>query len=155
MIFFVNEIVESSAGAVAAGASGTCIGERRHSSTATQDLNEYIYSVPEDNDAIIEDDDVFEMEPAEAAAEAAELAAKAAASAASSEAKRRTQSLGSLTAEPKSPRKVSFFSPSMKWLREWKCCPFIHQTGLFIIDRFIHNQGPDFLCIYRIYMSWG
>ena len=71
--------------------------------------------MPEDNDAIIEDDDVFEMDPASTTASAAAAAAAAAASSAASaeasaiDAKRRTQSLGSLSAEPKSPRKVPPF----------------------------------------------
>lgn len=78
------------------------IGEstRRHSST-TQDLNEFIYSVAEEVDAdVADDDDVFEMDsngggPGSSSSDAA------------SDAKRRTQSLGSLSgAEPKSPRKV-------------------------------------------------
>ena len=97
------------------------INERRHSSTATQDLNEYIYSVSEDHD-VNEDDDVFEMEPCESGAGGGSGAGvssianqppssgSALAAASASEVKRRTQSLGSLSGEPKSPRKVRLLS---------------------------------------------
>ena len=81
---------------------------RRHSST-TQDLNEYIYSVAEEADPldVADDDDVFEMDSSGVAGSSSTSAA-AAAAAAAIDAKRRTQSLGSLSggSEPKSPRKV-------------------------------------------------
>ena len=80
---------------------------RRHSST-TQDLNEYIYSVAEEADPldVADDDDVFEMDSSGVAGSSSTSAAAAAAAAI--DAKRRTQSLGSLSggSEPKSPRKV-------------------------------------------------
>lgn len=91
--------------------SGQSIGERRHSSS-TQDLNEYIYSVAEeqlDTEVAADDDDVFEMEPGgsgEGPAVPGNSTSGSGGGGASSEAKRRTQSLGSLSGEPKSPRKV-------------------------------------------------
>ena len=86
------------------------IEERRHSST-TQDINDYIYSEEQD----VDDDDVFEMEPSGGGAEPSAVPGNSTSSSTgsavggaerASEAKRRTQSLGSLTGEPKSPRKV-------------------------------------------------
>ena len=115
----------NAAGAASAAAAGArdSIDERRHSSTATQDLNDYIFST-EDADANVDDDDVFETEPTAASDGAAgggggggsEASAPlppsngsgggGGAALSASEAKRRTQSLGSLSGEPKSPRKV-------------------------------------------------
>ena len=117
-IFGLDDVIETSAvptslgpnnsgaqGAVAtvAAVCRESVDERRHSSTAAQDLNEYIYSVAEDHDAAIEDDDVFEMGTTEAnllllPGNSGAVSAR--------DAKRRTQSLGSLSGEPKSPRKV-------------------------------------------------
>lgn len=101
------------AGTSVATASRQSIEERRHSSTA-HDLTDYIYAEEPDGD-VADDDDVFEMEPSSGGAERAGLLGNSTSSSAgsgaggaerSSEAKRRTQSLGSLTGEPKSPRKV-------------------------------------------------
>lgn len=79
------------------------VGERRRSSV-TQDLTEYTYSVAEEPDAeVADDDDVFEVE---AGAGGGEQVAPGNGGGSANEAKRRTQSLGSLSGEPKSPRKV-------------------------------------------------
>lgn len=90
------------------------MGERRRSSV-TQDLTEYTYSVAEEPDTeVADDDDVFEMEatgvgeqiPPGNGSAAGGAAGGGGGGGAVNEAKRRTQSLGSLTGEPKSPRKV-------------------------------------------------
>ena len=87
-------------------ASRESVGERRRSSV-TQDLTEYTYSVAEEPDAeVADDDDVFEMEAGGGGGEQTAPGNGSAGGGATSEAKRRTQSLGSLTGEPKSPRKV-------------------------------------------------
>jgi hypothetical protein len=95
-------------------ASRESVGERRRSSV-TQDLTEYTYSVAGEPDAeVADDDDVFEMEAAGGGGGGGEPVAPGNSSGGGgdvggtlSEAnKRRTQSLGSLTGEPKSPRKV-------------------------------------------------
>lgn len=88
-------------------ASRESVGERRRSSV-TQDLTEYTYSVAGEPDAeVADDDDVFEMEAGGGGEPVAPgNSSGGGVGGALSEAKRRTQSLGSLTGEPKSPRKV-------------------------------------------------
>jgi hypothetical protein len=104
------------AGATSTAGSGReSISERRHSSTA-QDLNDYIYSVAEDHDAN-DDDDVFEMDSGDSNVNQAAGSNCSAAAISASEAKRRTQSLGSLSGEPKSPRKVCIQRPDVNNLK--------------------------------------
>lgn len=83
--------------------------ERRRSSV-TQDLTEYTYSVAEEPDTeVADDDDVFETEPGvgeQTPPGNGAAGGVGGGGATASETKRRTQSLGSLSGEPKSPRKV-------------------------------------------------
>lgn len=110
-LFFYLEtatMVNAENGGGARVASRESVGERRRSSV-TQDLTEYTYSVAGEPDAeVADDDDVFEMDASGGGAEPVVPGNSSAAGVggAVSEAKRRTQSLGSLTGEPKSPRKV-------------------------------------------------
>lgn len=101
-------MVNAENGGGARVASRESVGERRRSSV-TQDLTEYTYSVAGEPDAeVADDDDVFEMDASGGGAEPVVPGNSSAAGVggAVSEAKRRTQSLGSLTGEPKSPRKA-------------------------------------------------
>lgn len=93
--------------------SASKIGEHRRHSSATQDLNEFIYSVAEEQlDAeVADDDDVFEVDTgatgADPVAGSSNTSGSGGGSELSNDVKRRTQSLGSLSGgEPKSPRKV-------------------------------------------------
>lgn len=88
-------------------ASRESVSERRRSSVS-QDLTEYTYSVAEEPDTeVADDDDVFEMEASGGGEQIPPgNGATGGGGGAVSEAKRRSQSLGSLTGEPKSPRKV-------------------------------------------------
>jgi hypothetical protein len=137
-------------------ASRESVGERRRSSV-TQDLTEYTYSVAGEPDAeVADDDDVFEMEAAgggggEPVAPGNSSGGGGGVGGTLSEAKRRTQSLGSLTGEPKSPRKVlnAAYANNLKLL--------LYSLLFFVVCSSLSSFfPPPFLQIINQYRSdWG